>query len=178
MIYQLSESYYVRPLIENDIEGPYSTWFQDQEVCQYNSHGKLFKNKEYFREYIAQINSPNHVVWAMCYQEDHKHIGNISLQRISWIDRTAELAIILGDKQHWGRGVGRLAARELLRHGFNKLNLERVYCGTAGTNSAMQALALSLGMILEGTQRGHIFLDGDRVDCLFYGILKDECQYL
>lgn len=177
MIYQLSDVYYVRPLREDDIEGPYCSWFEDQDVCRFNSHGKLFKNKESFRKYIEQSNASTRVVWAMCHKDDN-HIGNISLQNISWIDRTAELAIILGDRRHWGKGVARLAAIELLRHGFNKLNLERIYCGTAETNGGMKALAASLGMTLEGTQRGHLYLEGERVNCLLYGVMKSEYEYL
>lgn len=173
MIYELSEEYFVRSLREEDLEGPYTTWFEDQEVCRYNSHGKFFKTKEYFREYLRQLDKQDRVVWAICHVADG-HIGNVSLQEISLINRTAELAIILGDKRHWGRGVGLLAGRALLQHGFRKLNLERICCATAATNEGMKALASAIGMKLEGTRRMHLFLDGERVDVLEYGILRQE----
>jgi Acetyltransferases, including N-acetylases of ribosomal proteins len=173
VIYQLDDDYYVRPLSEDDLRGPYPGWFEDQDVCRYNSHGKFFKTASWFRDYVASLNAEDRVVWAICHRE-HGHIGNISLQGISFINRTAEFAIILGDRRHWGRGVGLLAGRALLRHGFDKLNLERIYCGTAATNSGMIRLATAMGMTLEGTRRSHLFLEGARVDVVEYGILRSE----
>jgi len=175
MIYQLSNDYFVRPLAEADVDGSYPSWFEDQEVCRYNSHGKFFKTKAYFKEYLNELNRGDRLVWAICNIEDG-HIGNISLQEISLINRTAEFAIILGDKRHWGVGVGLLAGRKLLEHGFQKLNLERIYCGLAATNEGMKKLAVALGMTLEGTRRLHLFLEGSRVDLLEYGILRSEFE--
>ena len=155
------------------LNGPYPSWFQDQEVCRYNSHGKFFKSKAQFRQFINSLGGEDRVVWAVCHVTDG-HIGNISLQQISSINRTAEFAIILGDRRHWGRGVGLLAGRALLQHGFQKLNLERIHCATAATNEGMKKLAIAMGMTLEGTRRSHLFLDGSRVDVLEYGILRGE----
>jgi [ribosomal protein S5]-alanine N-acetyltransferase len=175
MIYDLGRDYFVRPLCPADLNGPYSKWFEDQDICRYNSHGKFFKTREYFEAYVKDSNCEDRLVWAVCHGQDG-HIGNISLQQMSFINRTAEFAIILGDKRHHGRGVGVLAGRKLLEHGFSKLNLERVYCGLAATNEAMKKLAVALGMKHEGTRRLHLFLDGARVDMLEYGILRSEFQ--
>jgi ribosomal-protein-alanine N-acetyltransferase len=173
MIYQLNDSYFVRALMERDLDGPYTTWFEDQDVCKYNSHGKLFKNREYFRGYLQNLNQSDKIVWAICHI-DGQHIGNISLQKISYIDRTAEFAILLGDKCHWGKGIGFLAGKKLMEHGFQKLNMEKIYCGTAATNIGMRKLASALGMTLEGVQRSHLFLEGERVDVALYGVLLHE----
>jgi RimJ/RimL family protein N-acetyltransferase len=173
MIYELSKDYFVRALTESDLDGAYPKWFEDQEVSRYNSHGKFFKTMADFRQYVSEVDRQDRVVWAICHARDG-HIGNISLQELSNIDRTAEFAIILGDKRHWGKGVGLLAGRKLLEHGFRKLNLERIYCGTAATNEGMKKLALRMGMSLEGTRRQHLFLEGRRVDVLEYGILRSE----
>lgn len=173
MIYELGKDYFVRPLSADDINGPYTSWFEDQEVCRYNSHGKLFRARAYYQEYLDGSNLQDRVVWAICHVKDG-HIGNISLQDISLIDRTAEFAIILGDKRHWGKRVGLLAGKKLLAHGFDKLNLERIHCGTAATNEGMKKLALAMGMVQEGTRRQHLFLDGARVDIVEYGILRPE----
>ena len=173
MIYQLSKDYFVRPLADEDLDGAYPKWFEDQEVCRYNSHGKFFKTKAYFKQYLSDLDRQDRVVWAICHVDDG-HIGNISLQEISLINRTAEFAVILGDKRHWGKGVGLLAGRKLIEHGFRKLDLERIHCGTAATNEGMKKLAIGMGMCLEGNRRQHLFLEGSRVDMLEYGILRSE----
>lgn len=173
MIYDLSGGYFVRPLLESDLDGTYPSWFEDQEICRYNSHGKFFKTRAYFRAYLDSLNGEDKVVWAICDQADG-HIGNIALQNIASIDRHAEFAVLLGDRRHWGRGVARMAGAKLIDHGFDKLNLERIYCGTAASNAAMRKLALALGMVEEGCRRKHLYLDGEWVDVIEFGLLRSE----
>lgn len=175
MIYRLSDQYHLRDLRAGDLEGAYPSWFEDQEVCRYNSHGKFFPSRAELASYIEGCRGGDRVVMAICHEVDG-HVGNVSLQGISSIDRSAEFAILLGDRRHWQRGLGELAARAILGHGFLKLGLERVHCGTAATNEGMQRLALKLGMSLEGRRRSQLFLDGERVDVLEYGILRSEFQ--
>ncbi|MBW0434112.1 GNAT family N-acetyltransferase [Leptospira yasudae] len=177
MIYSFLENYYVRPLNQTDLSGPYPTWFEDQDITKYNSHGKFFKNRSYFEDYYNSLNHEGRVVWAICHDKDG-HLGNISLQNISFIDRNAEFAIILGNKDHQGKRVSYHAGSLLLFHGFEKLNLTKIYCGTAESNVAMQKLALSLGMREEGRRRKHLFLNGSYEDMIEYGILLDDWRKL
>lgn len=177
MIYQLTNDYFVRPLQRSDLDGPYPHWFEDQEVCQYNSHGKFFKTLDYFKAFYDSLNSEEHVVWAICHKTDG-HIGNVSLQSISFINRNAEFAILIGDKRHWRKGVALAASRKLIEHGFRKLNLERVYCGTAESNSAMRRLAKALEMVQEGCRHSHLYLDGKWVDVIEYGLLRRESSFM
>jgi ribosomal-protein-alanine N-acetyltransferase len=170
MIKQLNEQYFVRGLCEADIDGPYPSWFEDQEVCAFNSHGKFVRTKDYFRQFLRNLDGESMIVWAICHMQDG-HIGNVALQNISLINRNAEFAIILGDRRHWGKGVGELASKAIQEHGFKKLNLHRLYCGTAATNSAMRKLAANLGMKEEGVRKEHLFLDGKWVDVVEFGIL-------
>ncbi len=177
MIYRLSADYFVRGLRESDLDGPYPTWFEDQEVCRFNSHGKLVRTEEYFRRFVQSLNGSDAVVWAICHESDG-HIGNVSLQAISLINRTAEFAILMGDRRHWKTGAATLASRQLLDHGFQKLNLRRVHCGTASTNAGMRRLAAALGMREEGVRRQHLYLEGQWIDVIEYGVLREEFAVL
>lgn len=173
MIYQLNEDYWVRALRESDLDGAYPGWFEDQEVTRYSSHGKFARTAAYFRDFYRSLDDESRLVWAICHRDDG-HIGNISLQEISLINRHAEFAILLGDRRHWQRGVAKAAGTCLVEHGFAKLNLERIYCGTAASNEGMRRLALALGFREEGRRRKHLFLDGQWVDVIDYGLLRSE----
>lgn len=177
MIYELGDNYFVRSLLESDLDGAYKSWFDNQKVCKYNSHGKFFKNANWFRQFYDNLNSEDQVVWAICHQDDG-HIGNVSLQSVSFINRNAEFAIIIGNPNHWRKAVGLNASLTLLQHGFYKLNLERIYCGTAASNLGMQHLAQRMGMVEEGRRRKHLFLNGRWEDLLEYGLLRDDFSRL
>lgn len=174
MMYKLNEEYYVRSLKEMDLEGPYIGWFDDQDVCLYNSHGKFSKSDAYYKNYILSIgNEKNELIWAICSVTDG-HIGNVSLTDISFINRKAEFGIIMGSRKHWGKGVAKMASKMLLYHAFNKLNLNRVYCSVVELNIGMLKLAHSIGMKKEGILRENSWLDGAWVNDIQYGIIKEE----
>lgn len=178
MIYELGNGFYVRMLQRSDVDnGPYTSWFEDQKVCKYNSHGVFFKPRETFYDYVDNLTNSDKVVWAICDGE-HNHIGNVSLQRISSVDQSADFGIIIGDKRYWGSGVGFLASKMLFFHGFQKLNLRRIWCSTAKTNRGMIALANKLGMVQEGVRRQHLYLEGEWVDLIEFGLLRSEAGNL
>jgi RimJ/RimL family protein N-acetyltransferase len=166
---------FLRQLNERDLDGDYINWFNDPEVCKYNSHHIFPYSREKAAEYLNKINdSKTNLVLAMVLIKNNSHIGNVSLQEINFINRSAEFAVIIGDKKSWGKGYSKEAARLVLEHGFLQLNLHRIYCGTSIENVPMQKLAISLGMTKEGYQRQALFKNGKYLDILEFGILKKE----
>jgi [ribosomal protein S5]-alanine N-acetyltransferase len=182
-IYEIQDSIYstkriyVRSLKMQDVTGNYKKWLNDQDVCKYNSHGIFPTSKKNLEEYVKSLKVDNSkIVWAIIDKSNDNHLGNISLQSIDYINRTAEFAIIIGEKEYWGKGYASEAAELIARHGFKKLNLNRIYCGTASTNLGMQKLALKMKMKLEGRRRQDLFLEGKYVDTLEYGVLRSEYE--
>lgn len=163
----------LRALNEKDIEGNYRYWLNDQEVIKYNSHGRFPVTPEKLLDFVKTAHRSNkEIVMAVVDNTTDKHIGNISLQSINWIDRNGEIAFLLGEKDFWGRGVMYEAGKLLIEHGFKALNLHRIYCGTSAENSGMQKLAEKLGMEKEGIKKEAIFKDGKYRDIVEYGILN------
>jgi RimJ/RimL family protein N-acetyltransferase len=112
------------------------------------------------------------LVLAVIDTNTEKHIGNISLQNINWIDRNAEIAFLLGEKDFWGKGVMLEAGQLLINHGFESLNLHKIYCGTSSDNSGMQKLAEKLKMEKEGIRKEALFKNGVYHDIIEFGILN------
>lgn len=166
---------YLRGLQIEDASGNYQKWFNDQEVCQYNTHGIFPMNENQLIDFItATYSSRNTLVLAIVSIEENIHIGNVSLQNIDWIARTAEFAIIIGEKAFWNKGVGLEAAKLIIQHGFNTLNLNRIYCGTSSENFGMQTLAKKLNMTEEGFRRKALFKNNQYNNIIEYGLLKEE----
>ncbi|HET9844096.1 MAG TPA: GNAT family protein [Gammaproteobacteria bacterium] len=173
-IYQ-SATIGVRPLDYYDLQGGYCYWFNDMATCRYNSHGNYPMHIATLQRYLDNLaTDQSKCVWAIDDIHLSKHIGNISLQSIHSIYRNAEFAIIIGESDYRGKQIGLMATRWLFKHGFERLNLHRIYCGTASTNQGMIKLAEKLGMRNEGCLRDAAFLDGYYVDLIQFGILKKE----
>ncbi len=171
----IGERVYLRSLLPEDAQGNYVNWLNDEEVCRYNSHHVFPYPPSSAEEYIrAMANNRQAITLAVCLKDTDEHIGNITLNRIEPISRQAEFAIVMGEKQHWGKGYSKEAAYLLCDHGFKTLNLNRIHCGTAEDNIAMQKLAAYLGMKEEGRRRQAHFKNGRYVDLVEYGVLRDE----
>lgn len=169
----IGKNIYLRSLSEVDVQGNYQNWLNDKEIIQYNSHGRFPMTVSKLLLYVKEMtNSTNNLILAIIEKKTQTHIGNISLQSINWIDRNAEIAFLLGEKNYWGKGVMFEAGELLIEHSFKTLNLHRIYCGTSELNIGMQKLALKLGMNEEGRRKESLFKNGIYVDIVEYGILN------
>jgi [ribosomal protein S5]-alanine N-acetyltransferase len=166
---------YLRGLEERDLEGGYVSWFNDEEVCKYNSHHVFPYNYEQAKKYILWTHvTRGALILAIVLKSNNKHIGNISLQNIDYVNRNSEFAVIVGDKECWGKGYSKEASFLILKHGFVCLNLHRIYCGTSTKNVPMQKLAKSLFMTQEGLRKENLYKDGKFVDMIEYGVIRND----
>lgn len=165
-----------RKTLENkNIISNYRSWFHDQRVTKYNSHGLFPYTEKQFNEYMDELDHPtDKLVMGIFHVDTNRHIGNVSLQSIDWINRSAELAIIIGETEYHNSGVGKYACQLMLEHGFLKMNLHRIWTGTAATNIPMVNLALSCGFSHEGTFRQAAFLEGKYISIQEFGLLVHE----
>jgi [ribosomal protein S5]-alanine N-acetyltransferase len=168
-------NYLLRTLTAADVDGNYLHWLNDAEVVRYNSHGRFPQTAETLKNYVQSVSQQTgQLVLAVVDRASGQHIGNISLQQISWVDRSAEIAFLLGEKDFRGKGVMFEAGAKLIEHAFRTLNLHRVYCGTSSENQAMRKLALKLGMAQEGVRKEAIFNGGNYHDLIEFGIINHD----
>jgi RimJ/RimL family protein N-acetyltransferase len=165
----------LRPLTLDDVNDTYISWLNDAEVCAHNSHRVYPYTRKLAVEYVTRVQSQkNDLVLAVIAKDTKKHIGNISLQNVHPVNRSAEFAVILGDKGYWGKGIGKEASGLIIKHGFTEMNLHRVWMGTQPDNTAMQKIAAALGFVDEGRSREEEFRNGKFNDVIRYGLLREE----
>lgn len=126
------------------------------------------------RQFIADCLSGSEVRLAVCLRTDNRMIGGIGLRRFEQHDN-AELGYWLG-AAHWGKGYATEAAREMVRYGFEKLRLHRIFATYFVHNPASGRILVKLGMRHEGCQRQHIRKWDQFVDLELYGILREEWE--
>ena len=173
----IGENIYLRALDHNDLTGNYLQWFNDSEVCAFNSHAIFPNSTKKMQEYFDFLQDTNAaVILAIIVKEKDIHIGNISLQEIDWVSRSAEFAIILGEKDYWQQFLAYDAGKLIFDYAFERLNLNRIYCGTSSENIGMQKLAEKLHMKKEGVRRSAMYKMNKYVDIVEYGLLRDEFE--
>ena len=167
------------PLDASFLSERYISWLNDEEVCRYNRHHIYPYTLEQAQNYIQNVTqNASEIVLAIVEKASRLHIGNVALQKIDLINRNADISILIGDKSSWGNAYAAEAMRTLMAHGFEQLNLHRIYCGTSSDNQAMQKVAKNLGMKEEGRRREVILRHSVYYDQIDYGILKEEFNLL
>jgi len=88
------------------------------------------------------------------------------------------IGIVLYERADRGRGAGGDAVRAITRYLFERQRARRVEGGTTPDNAPMRRIFVGLGFVEEGTLRrflpGDDGEDGDGVDCVMYGMTKDD----
>lgn len=87
--------------------------------------------------------------YAICLKENGKPIGSIGLKMGTATDMTdrddeCELGYWIG-REFWGRGFAPEASRELLRHAFDGLGMQIVWCGYYDGNVKSRRVQEKLG---------------------------------
>lgn len=174
-ILEKSEPVYLRALEVQDLERTHK-WHNDP--CLYETLVGPFRyvarssEEEWLRRKVAY--SPDQVNLAICLADTGDHIGNIYLQKIDWMARSAELAIFIGDPGCRSRGYGSSALRQIIGHAFNDLGLLRVYLSVLEDNAVAIRAYEKCGFIVEGRLRKHAFKQGHFKDIVLMGVCVDD----
>lgn len=105
--------------------------------------------------------------YAVCLKETGKPIGSVGFKHGSFAknDDEYELGYWIG-KEFWGQGLIPEASLEMLRHGFEDLGLNKVWCGYYDGNSKSRRVQEKLGFKYHHTE--------ENVDVSLLGEIRTE----
>ena len=123
-------------------------WFADKDVVRYSElrHGIM-------REFPGSL-------WAI---HADKHIGNLGVE-YDIPNQTADLSILIGEKDYWGKGYGLEAWSAMLRHLLE--TYRKVTAGTMAVNKPMLRVFEKSDMEIEGVRKRHFLFEGQEVDLI------------
>ena len=101
-------------------------------------------------------------------------IGTCQFFNFDWRNRSGELGIMIGEKAYWDQGYGTETMELLLKHGFNTLNLHRVWLQVFTHNKRAIHVYEKVGFKYEGKFRQAHYLHGKYVDIYLMSVLKQE----
>jgi RimJ/RimL family protein N-acetyltransferase len=150
-------------------------WFNDEELCktlQKHYFPITVESQIAFWEQNIQ-NSTDRIQLGICRNDGGPIVGIISLSHIDFINRKAEMSIVIGDRGAQNMSIFVDSCKLLFNHAFYTLNLNRIYGG-----SIVQELVTLLCRMLkcksEGILRQDIFKGGQYHDSYLYAVLRED----
>lgn len=161
----------LRPFTSDLFSEKYLEWLNDPEVNEYSRRLIGPTNDLSSRKFIDCLGQDEHIL-AIFLKGSGEHVGNIQFGSINWKDSCAEIRIVVGDKNVWGKGVGTEAIYLVTKHLFEVAGLNRVEANTC--NPAFEKCMSKLGWTKEGTMRQKFYLNKKFHDYHFYSILAKD----
>lgn len=139
---------------------------------------KLYEFNEVVHEIIAsrQLRPRTMFYFVVTRSDDDTPLGSVYLSVEDLDSRQAELGYMIG-APHWGQGFGTEAASVMMKFGFRKLHLRRIYVtNLLADNSAAVRVADKLGMRREAHFRDHKYFQDRWWDTYLYAITYHEWE--
>ena len=161
---------------QTDVDDVYE-YCSDDEVTKYMPFATYTTRQEaeerikFCLESYEQMDRP--ILWAIEYKENGKLIGGIDF--VKWDEQAncAEIGYIL-NKEYWNKGIMTEAVGEVIKFGFEKMELNRIEIRCDERNIASSRVMEKNGLKYEGTLRQEKYIKGEYVNIKVYSILKEE----
>lgn len=171
-----SERMRLRAVEREDLKS-FHVWLNDPEVTRGLALylPLSMADEESWFNFISQRN-PNERPFSIEIKKgkNWKLIGNCGFHALETQNRCGEVGIVIGDKSEWNKGYGAEAMRLMQKHGFETLNLHRVFLRVYSDNIRAVRSYEKVGFVLEGRLREANYKNGKYEDVLLMGILRAE----
>src|SRR5215469_5702410 len=109
-------------------DGPYYSWLDNLSLDIFGERSDFPNTQARMESYFATACANDSLVLLGLFDNaTGRHIGNITLQQIDWIQRRAFLGYLIGEKDFTGQGIASQACLMMMYYGFNKLNMDRIW---------------------------------------------------
>ena len=137
-------------------------WARDKELMRLDAAEPVKVTfAEYFANYAEIIKVRNRKNRGFAIEtSDGRHIGNCGYYNIDKIRKEAELGIMIGDREYWGKGYGSDVTLILLRYLFHDVGMERICLYTLEWNVRAQRCFEKCGFVpcARINKRGYDFI--------------------
>lgn len=164
----------LRRLELDDVNENYRKWMNDPEVMRYTESRFQAHSLADIRSYVQSVQSdPSSVFLAIVETESGRHIGNLKIGHMHPVHRTADIGIIVGEKDCWGKGYAAEALGLAAAYAAKVLRLHKLWAGIYADNIGSIAAFRRAGFVEEGRFAEHWLSDGSYVDGVQMGLLLE-----
>lgn len=166
------ERVYLRPINQEDTELYYHQLFHP-ETRRLTGTQKHFTIEQISRYIDGKSQDASTVLLLIALRDSDTVIGDIALQDIDVMNRTANIRIAIG-ADYQGSGYGSDAMKLMLDYGFGILNLNRIELNVYSYNDRAQHVYEKLGFVKEGVQREALYYNHEYHDSILMSMLQKE----
>jgi len=148
----------------------------DPEVTKYVTwapHKSIDDSIDFLKSVLRRYENNEVSEWGIVYKENNKFIGTCGYVLWVPVHSLAEIAYALSG-EYWGKGLMTEAVKEVIKYGFEKMNLNRIYARCFVENIGSQKVLEKVGMKFEGILREQMFIKSKFSDMKIYSILRKE----
>lgn len=173
--YLEAENIYLREVRISDVNEDYYSWLNDIEVTRFLETRFAPQSMQSIAEYVQRYTEQqkDSIFLAIIEKKSNLHIGNIKVGPINWYHRFADVSIIIGRKESWGKNYATEAIKTVTEYSFKTLNLHRLSAYIYNDNIASTKAFLKSGFKQEGVCYRKRFSEGQYVDEKIYGIVNE-----
>ena len=164
---------YLRPLDMEDADA-FVSWLNDTEIRQYLgmiSPMNRLREREYLKDLYKDEKRLN---LGIVLKKKDELIGGVGLHDISLTHRNTEIGIVIGNKNYWSKGYGTEALKLMMGHGFDQLNIHRIFLRVISNNARAIRAYEKAGFRMEAVFREHVYANGKFHDDYVMSILENE----
>ena len=166
----------LKKLSVEDVTADYLNWMNNYEVVKYTESRHTKHTIESLQNFIHQVDNDSNYCFAIIEIASNKHIGNIKIGNIHPLYKYADIGLIIGDQNFYGKGIATEALQLCVDFAFKQLKLHRLYAGIYDVNIGSIKAFEKAGFVKEGCEKEKCLFEGKRVDCYIYGIINESIE--
>lgn len=145
-------------------------WFNDKEILDSIVGFRPCFTTEDALKWSTCASDFKTIKWIIRSKDSREPLGFTGLYNIDFVNRSAESAIVIGDKQFRGKGFAKETIVLVSNFSFDYLNLKIIYAWIISSNEPSLKLYKSLGFEEQGILRKRILRNANWLDLVYVAL--------
>lgn len=136
----------LRTLLLDHVNQNYVNWLNDPIVNQFLESRHKVHTIESVMEFVDSVDrSPSSVFFGVFLAENGQHVGNVKLSEVNFVESSAEIGYLIGERDLWGKGYATEAISAVCLAALSDLGIGKVTAGAYSKNMASVAVLRKCG---------------------------------
>jgi RimJ/RimL family protein N-acetyltransferase len=161
---------------ESDIIEPYIGWLNDSTVVKYSNQRFRVHTVDSSLQYFQSMKQADAIFIGIKDRQTKALIGTMTAY-FNRPHQTADMGIMLGNKDSWGKGIGQQAWGLLLNFLLTQAVVRKVTGGALSCNHGMVSIMKKTGMVPDGIRLSQELVEGQLQDIVHFAAFRGGNGY-